>query len=194
MPNLGEGFIGRGRAWPRRHHGGRRNHARGRWRTARSPRRRSYRRTHVGEARTEFVVVNVLQFAGAGYLIYFGARIISSSFRAPWRDQLQAAGLPSFRRRLVLQALVIQVTNPKALLFVSALLPQFLGANEHIPLQLAALLICTVLVDAFVLGSYAFLVGRGVQSIRSRQLSRWIERAFGVALVSFGITLLVWRR
>jgi homoserine/homoserine lactone efflux protein len=136
----------------------------------------------------------ILQFAGAGYLIYFGARIISSSFRAPWRDQLQAAGLPSFRRRLVLQALVIQVTNPKALLFVSALLPQFLGANEHIPLQLAALLICTVLVDAFVLGSYAFLVGRGVQSIRSRQLSRWIERAFGVALVSIGIKLLVWRR
>ena len=88
--------------------------------------------------------LTILQFAGAGYLLYFGARIISSSFRASSKDQLQSPGLPSCRRRLVLQALVIQVTNPKALLFVSALVPQFLDPNEHLPLQLATLLVCTV--------------------------------------------------
>ncbi|MGB7789576.1 MAG: LysE family transporter, partial [Terrimicrobiaceae bacterium] len=71
---------------------------------------------------------------------------------------------------------------------------QFLDPNEHLPLQLVTLLVCTVVVDAFVLGSYAFLVERGVQSFRSRRISRWIERAFGVGLVGFGIKLLVWRR
>ena len=136
----------------------------------------------------------ILQFAGAGYLLYFGARIVCSSFRASSKDLLQSPGLPSCRRRLVLQALVIQVTNPKALLFVSALVPQFLDPNEHLQLQLTTLLVCTVVVDAFVLGSYAFLVERGVQSFRSRRFSRWIERAFGVGLLGFGIKLLVWRR
>ncbi len=67
----------------------------------------------------------ILQFAGAGYLLYFGARIVCSSFRASSKDLLQSRELPSCRRRLVLQALVIQVTNPKALLFVSALVRNF---------------------------------------------------------------------
>jgi homoserine/homoserine lactone efflux protein len=95
---------------------------------------------------------------------------------------------------LVLQAFAVQVMNPKALLFVSALLPQFLNQDGRILFQLSILMICTVAVDALVLVSYALLVGRGIKSFRACELSRWIERAFGAALISFGIKLLVWRR
>jgi threonine/homoserine/homoserine lactone efflux protein len=93
-----------------------------------------------------------------------------------------------------MQALVVQLTNPKALLFVSALLPQFLDPDGNMLLQLGLLLSCTVVVDMMVLGSYAFLADRGTRSFRRSRLSRWLERAFGAALVAFGVRLLEWRR
>jgi homoserine/homoserine lactone efflux protein len=135
-----------------------------------------------------------LQFAGAGYLLYLGVRMISSSFRVGSKNPSESSRLPPSRRNLVLQAFAIQVMNPKALLFVSALLPQFLNQNGNMSFQLSVLMICTIAVDAVVLVSCAFLVGRGVKSFRSWELSRSIERVFGAALVGFGINLLARRR
>jgi homoserine/homoserine lactone efflux protein len=89
---------------------------------------------------------------------------------------------------------MVQVTNPKALLFVSALLPQFVDASRNIMLQLTLLMICTIVVDTVVLVCYAFLVERGMQSFRSSGFSRWIERAFGFALVALGLRLFAWRK
>lgn len=136
----------------------------------------------------------VLQIAGAGYLVYFGLRVIISSFRQPPVNGAQPLRSSTESRNLVMQALVVQLTNPKALLFVSALLPQFLDPDGNMLLQLGLLLSCTVVVDMMVLGSYAFLADRGTRSFRRSRLSRWPERAFGAALVAFGVRLLEWRR
>jgi threonine/homoserine/homoserine lactone efflux protein len=61
-------------------------------------------------------------------------------------------------------------------------------------LQLALLMICTIVIDTVVLVSYAVLVDRGMESFRSSGFSRWIERAFGFALVALGLRLLAWRK
>ena len=95
---------------------------------------------------------------------------------------------------LFLQGLAIQITNPKALLFVSALLPQFMDPQRPLALQLAILGAITIVVDLVVLSSYAFLAERGVRSFRSSRLSVWLERVFGAALVLFGFRLLLSRK
>lgn len=136
----------------------------------------------------------VLQIAGAAYLLYLGLRLIISSFRQPPANALQPLRSPTEGRNLVVQALVVQLTNPKALLFVSALSPQFLDPDGNMLLQLGILWSCTIVVDMIVLGSYAFLADRGTRSFRRSRLSRWLECAFGVALVAFGVRLLEWRR
>ncbi|HEY5814172.1 MAG TPA: LysE family translocator [Terrimicrobiaceae bacterium] len=99
----------------------------------------------------------ILQLVGAGYLIYFGLRMVSSSLR---RSSVPSLRPPPGRGSMILQGLAIQLTNPKALLFVSALLPQFLDSRGHMMVQLTALLSCTIVVDVIVLGSYAFLADR----------------------------------
>jgi homoserine/homoserine lactone efflux protein len=90
--------------------------------------------------------------------------------------------------------LLIQLTNPKALLFVSALLPQFIDPQRSLPLQLVILLLTTVAVDFVVLSSYAFFTERSAQSLRRSGFSVWLERAFGAALVLFGVRLLLDRK
>lgn len=73
---------------------------------------------------------------------------------------------------LFLQAFAVQVTNPRALLFLPALLPQFVDPARAFSSQLAILMICTVVVDAAALISYACLAERGIRSLRSSRSLR----------------------
>jgi homoserine/homoserine lactone efflux protein len=135
-----------------------------------------------------------LRFAGAIYLFYLGVRIILSTFRRPTPTAAKPiVSLPA-QRSLFLQGLLIQITNPKALLFVSALLPQFIDTHCPALPQLVILVLTTILVDSIVLSSYAFLAHRGIQSFRASRISAWLERVFGAALVFFGFRLVLSRK
>jgi homoserine/homoserine lactone efflux protein len=143
---------------------------------------------------TASTAFTVLRIAGAVYLFYLGVRIIFSSFRRPPSSQASpAANLPA-HRSLFLQGLLVQITNPKALLFVSALLPQFIDPHHPALPQLVVLVLTTIAVDLIVLSSYAFLAQRGIQSFRATRFSAWLERVFGAALIFFGFRLLLSRK
>jgi homoserine/homoserine lactone efflux protein len=131
----------------------------------------------------------ILRVVGAIYLFYLGLRIILSTFRdSP--TAAQPAMSPPAKRGLFFQGLLIQLTNPQALLFIPALLTQFIDLHRSVPVQLVILVFATVAVDSIVLSSYAFLAHRGVQSFRTSRWSAWFERIFGATLVFFGVRLL----
>jgi homoserine/homoserine lactone efflux protein len=136
----------------------------------------------------------ILRVAGAIYLFYLGARIIYSTFRRQALKAATPAISPPVRRSLFLQGLLIQITNPKALLFMTALLPQFIEPCRSVLPQLVILGLATIAVDLVVLSSYAFLAHRGIQSFRASRWSAWLERAFGAALVFFGFQMLLARK
>jgi homoserine/homoserine lactone efflux protein len=144
--------------------------------------------------KTATTAFTVLQVVGAIYLFYLGVRIIVSSFRRSSVPEATLPSAPPAQRSLFLQGLAIQLTNPKALLFVSALLPQFIEPQRPLLLQLAILVAVTIAVDLLVLSSYAFFAERGVRSFRASGISVWLERAFGAALVLFGFRLLLSRK
>jgi homoserine/homoserine lactone efflux protein len=137
---------------------------------------------------TASAAFTVVRIVGAFYLVYLGVRIITATFHTR-KTEPTAAPLPA-RRNLLLQGFAIQVTNPKALLFMSALLPQFIQPEHALPMQLSVLLAITIAVDIFVLSAYAYLAVRGVRSLRAPKVTAWLERAFGAALVFFGLRLL----
>jgi homoserine/homoserine lactone efflux protein len=143
---------------------------------------------------TATTAFTMLRFLGAIYLLYLGVRIIVSTFRRTVVAAKQSqASLPA-HRSLFLQGLLVQLTNPKALLFMSALLPQFIEPHRRVPLQLAILGLTTIAVDSIVLTSYAFLANRGIQSFRASRVSAWLERVFGAVLILFGFRLLTSRK
>ena len=135
-----------------------------------------------------------LQIAGAAYLLYLGLRIISSSLQRSPAKTIPACRPAEKAGNLVVQAVFVQLTNPKALMFGSALVPQFLDPNRELVFQMAILLSCTVAVDTVVLGSYVLLADRGRQALRHTLILRWIECVFGLALVGLGVRLLEWRK
>jgi homoserine/homoserine lactone efflux protein len=147
--------------------------------------------TLLATATTAFAV---LRGAGAVYLFYLGARIIISTLGKPTSKKQTLPVSVKTYRSLFVQGLFVQTTNPKALLFVSALLPQFIESNRSFLPQIIILVTTTIAVDFVVLSTYAFLAQRGIQSFRMSRLSIWLERVFGAALVFFGFRLLFSRK
>jgi homoserine/homoserine lactone efflux protein len=135
-----------------------------------------------------------LRVAGGVYLFYLGARIILRTFQARLTGPAQLGAALTARRGLFLQGLLIQITNPKALLFMSALLPQFIDPGRPLLLQLLILGAATIMIDAVVLSSYAFFAEHGIRTFRAFRFSQWLERALGAALVFFGFRLLFSRQ
>jgi homoserine/homoserine lactone efflux protein len=143
---------------------------------------------------TATTAFSVLRIAGAIYLLYLGLRILRATFRGRSSSPAQPGTVLPPQRSLFLQGLLIQITNPKALLFVSALLPQFLEPERPVLSQLAIFGLTTIAVDLVVLSSYAYLARQGIQSFRDSQGAAWLERVFGGALIFFGCRLLITRK
>ena len=138
---------------------------------------------------TAFMVVKVL---GAGYLIWLGVK----QWRAPVDGAASDAAAPSepaglsVRQRLLRGALT-NATNPKGIVFMVAVLPQFIDPNKPLALQLAILLVTTLAVDSVVMHGYAFLASRQralMQSVRARKTQ---NRVFGGVLMGMGASLLM---
>jgi homoserine/homoserine lactone efflux protein len=136
--------------------------------------------------------MTAIRIAGAIYLMYLGARMISSKPRG-------AAGLPVAAERkarggIALQGLLVQLTNPKNLLFVLALLPQFISPDRPLLPQLSIMLAVTIVIDGIALLAYALIAARGARALQGSRAVAWLERAFGGALIFFGLKLLLSRR
>ena len=138
---------------------------------------------------TAFMVVKVL---GAGYLIWLGVK----QWRAPVDGAASDAAAPSepaglsVRQRLLRGALT-NATNPKGIVFMVAVLPQFINPKQPLALQLAMLLVTTLAVDSVVMHGYAFLASRLralMQSVRARRAQ---NRVFGGVLMGMGASLLM---
>ena len=138
---------------------------------------------------TAFMVVKVL---GAGYLIWLGVKQWRAPVDGAQRHEAaltEPVGL-SLRQR-VLRGALTNATNPKGIVFMVAVLPQFIDPNKPLALQLAILLVTTLAVDSVVMHGYAFLASRLralMQSVRARRAQ---NRVFGGVLMGMGASLLM---
>jgi homoserine/homoserine lactone efflux protein len=137
--------------------------------------------------------MTVIRIVGALYLMYLGVRMILSKTQAV-PDVTAAAPKPPASRGIVLQGLLVQLTNPKNLMFVLAFLPQFISADRPLLPQLAIMLTVTVIIDAAFLLAYAQIAARGVRALKGSRVITWLERAFGAALIFFGVKLMLSQR
>ena len=100
---------------------------------------------------TSAAAFTVLKLAGAGYLIYLGIRQWSS--RTSSFGSANIALASTTRRRLFGQGITLALTNPKAILFFSALFPQFLTPGAPLLLQFviltASFSLCALLSHTF---------------------------------------------
>lgn len=143
---------------------------------------------------TASVLFEALRVLGALYLGWLGAKILLRTFRRETAEVVATTTKRPVFPGLFLQGLAIQLTNPKALLFVSALVPQFIDPVRPLSGQIAILLMVTVVVDLCVLSGYAALVAKSAGAFRQSKMVVGLERLFGAMLVLLGLRLLLSRK
>lgn len=138
-----------------------------------------------------FLVVKVV---GACYLLWLGWR----QWRAPVAkiegDATQAAEPDLTAPQRVLRGFLTNVTNPKGIVFMAAVLPQFIQPTRPLWLQLLVLLATTVMVDVTVMHGYAWLAARLQGMLRSVRARRAQNRVFGGVLMAMGAMLFLFKR
>lgn len=131
-------------------------------------------------------VFDAIQIAGAAYLALLGLRMLIKPSRAAENEIPHVAGTGSF-----LQGLLTQLANPKAIVFFTALLPQFVDPTQPVALQLLILGVISILVELPVLLTYGYVADRG-RAIYGRHAT-WIERLAGACLIAAGAKLAAMR-
>jgi homoserine/homoserine lactone efflux protein len=138
----------------------------------------------------------VVKFAGAGYLIWLGLKQwrshVSTTLASGEHVPVQA-GVPSARERFV-TGFFTNVTNPKGIVFMVAVLPQFIDPQRPLWLQLLVLLVTTIAVDLVVMHGYAFLASRAQRWLATAKARRAQSRVFGGVLMAMGASLLLVKR
>ena len=141
------------------------------------------------------VAFTILKVAGALYLIYLGIRQWRSqavSFATP-ESATHAAGAladKAITRRLYGQGMGVALTNPKAILFFSALFPQFITADAPV-LEQVAVLTCTFVAMSLLSHLFYVLVARLFKGqLAHPRKQRLFNRISGGLFVLLGLSLL----
>ncbi|MGT2430997.1 LysE family transporter [Cupriavidus basilensis] len=140
----------------------------------------------------------VVKTIGALYLIYIGvqqwrARVDSAPDEAAQGQEAPRVAALSPRRRFA-TGLLTNVTNPKGIIFMVAVLPQFIDPAHALAPQLAILAVTMCAVDLVVMHGYALLASRMRGLFRNARAVRWQNRIFGSVLVAVGAALFFVRR
>ncbi len=133
-----------------------------------------------------------IKWIGAGYLVWLGIGAFLGKSRT--LSVRRGSATPAPGRRLYLNGFILQMSNPKALLFFSALLPQFINPHVAIVPQVAILALTSVLIEFFVQLFYASLAGRAVLLASKPRFARLAERISGSLLITAGIGMAALRR
>lgn len=144
---------------------------------------------------TAFTVVKVV---GAAYLMWLGWRqwrapVEVSPDRAAPTSAAASTGLPPVRQRLAI-GFFTNVTNPKGIVFMVAVLPQFIDPARPLWLQLLVLLVTTIGVDLIVMHGYAFLASRAQRWLATARARKAQNRVFGGLLMAMGASLFLVKR
>jgi homoserine/homoserine lactone efflux protein len=125
-----------------------------------------------------------IKYAGALYLIYLGFITIRDASKAAAAGN---AGRPGIWRAPVMQGLVNQLANPKAILFYAALFPQFVDYQAgNLLMQLLVLAVTDIVIEVPILIGYAALAARGRRLLSGTRGAIWRERIAGMALIGVG--------
>jgi threonine/homoserine/homoserine lactone efflux protein len=136
-------------------------------------------------------IFHFIKWAGAAYLIYIGISILcSDKMSGPKNNREQGHKLNSLRK-MYIQAALVTAGNPKAIIFFTAIFPQFIDPSSTYLYQSCILLgLC-----AFIAFCCFMIYGIGGQKIVSlfskARTGKYLKRIIGGSFIGAGIGLAV---
>jgi len=131
------------------------------------------------------MLFNIIKWIGVLYLVYLG---LSKIFE---KVELVEEGehLKSYNaKKAFITATFINLTNPKATVFLVAFIPQFLNPNESLWLQFSIIVITLCVVDIFVMTGYSSMASKLkflIKDVKAMKIQNRITGAFLILAAVF---------
>jgi len=135
------------------------------------------------------VVMTVLRYGGAAYLIWMGVRLWTA---VPVVPELQPVAGGRGLLTIFATGIALNLGNPKMPLFYVALLPNVVGASltsGHLGVLMAVILA----VEAVVIGGHVILAARARNLLRTPRIVRRVNRAAGGVMIGAGVAVVATR-
>ena len=139
--------------------------------------------------KTSELIFNIIKYAGAVYLIYLGLKLFfqkSMDFNSI-NSQLVSTDISSLK--LFFQAFGVAMSNPKAIVFLTALFPQFVNINKALVPQFSMLIFTLMIFSFSFLMLYALLAHNAKIWLTKPNRINAINRTSGSVFIGFGVLL-----
>ncbi|WP_151763415.1 LysE family transporter [Acinetobacter nosocomialis] len=118
-----------------------------------------------------------VKWFGVAYLLY----LAYLQWTAPVKDiQIQHEKKDKTVSALLLNGFVVNISNPKAIVFLLAVLPQFLDLNKPQWIQYLIMAATMVTIDLIVMAGYTGLASKVLRLLRSPKQQKYLNRGFAV--------------
>lgn len=135
---------------------------------------------------------SLIKWFGVAYLVFLGWK----QWVAP-PGEIQAGDGPRPLGRpltLMFRGFLVNASNPKAIIFILAVLPQFLDPKAPLLLQYLLMAATMVAVDLIVMAGYTGLAARVLRALREPRQQRLLNRVFGGLFIGAAALLATVRR
>lgn len=124
-----------------------------------------------------------VRVAGAAYLIWLGWKLLTEA-GVPTEETVPRIPRGGF----LVQGMMVELSNPKTLLFFGAFFPQFMDMSRNHTIQVLIMGATAMAVAAISDSIYALLAARTAKLLTPKR-ARWMSRASGSVLVGGGLWL-----
>ncbi|MFX8690839.1 LysE family transporter [Acinetobacter baumannii] len=118
-----------------------------------------------------------VKWFGVAYLLY----LAYLQWTAPVKDiEIQHEKKNKTISALLLNGFVVNISNPKAIVFLLAVLPQFLDLSKPQWIQYLIMAATMVTIDLIVMAGYTGLASKVLRLLRSPKQQKYLNRGFAV--------------
>lgn len=132
----------------------------------------------------------VVKWCGVGYLVWLGIRMLLRTSTVVSVEPARAHTI----RKVYRGGILVQLANPKNLVFFLAILPPFIDPSGNVLVQMLILGVTSQTIEIITLLMYGAVASRVGRLIRGSRLAVWVDRVAGSILVSIGVGLALIRR
>ncbi len=138
---------------------------------------------------TSATLFMIVKFVGAFYLVYLGVKFIRNKNVLNIEDISSNKEIRS-SKSYFLESFFLAVTNPKPILFFTAIFPQFLDVKAAILPQFLIMTFFFLCISFFSLYAYAYLAKKSKSYLSDKNRMNWFHKITGGIFISMGIGLL----
>ncbi len=139
--------------------------------------------------KTSIEIYSFVKYAGAAYLVFLGFKMFFQG-NTEFKELNPIGNTASISsQKLFLQAFGVAISNPKAIVFLTALFPQFIDIRTPVIQQFSVLIMTLMAFSFSFLLFYSVLAHQAKGWLSKPRRQKKVNRISGIIFMGFGIIL-----